>query len=239
MEEDFNLFRELGLTKNEEKVYETLIKFGKSSAGEASSRGNVPYSRIYDILDSLVNKGLVEVVPEKTKKFMPTKPDFLLQIINKKRKLLEKAEGKVKELKQFYNVEVKNPVIMGQGKRAFYKIVDNLKLPEKYGYTIKWSAEVNPNWTHDVKKRLKKGVDIKTLTRYDDETKKNVKDWLKINPNIKKFENGGVAISIIDNEEVMISLIKNNVTLLIKDKPFAKIMKKLFLETYKSAKKIK
>ena len=239
MAEDFDLFKELGLAKNEGKAYETLIKFGKSSAGEVSSRSGVPYSRIYDVLDSLLHRGLVEIIPEKTKKFVPTGPEPLLKIIEEKQKILEKARDKAKELKQIYDVKVKNPVIMGQGRKAFYKVVDELKKVEKYDYEIKWTSEINPKWTQNTKKKLKKGVDLKTLTRYDKKTEKNVKKWIKINKNIKKLNNEGVALSIIDDSEVMISLIKNNVTLLIRDEPFTKVMKKLFLETYNNAEKIK
>ena len=45
-------------------------------------------------------------------------------------------------------------------------------------------------------------------------------------------------MSIIDDEEVMIAMIKSNVTLLILDKPFAKIMRKFFACTYEEAKEI-
>ena len=69
-------------------------------------------------------------------------------------------------------------------------------------------------------------------------TKKDVKKWLKINKNIKNFENQGVAINITEHE-IMISLIKSNVTLLIRDKAFTKIMKKMFLASYDDAEKIK
>lgn len=238
MVDDFDLFDELGLTKNEGRAYETLVKFGKSSAGEVSARSKVSYSRIYDVLDSLLHKGLIEIVPEKTKKFIPSKPDSLLKLVEEKQKLLEKAKDKVKELKQFYNVKVKNPVIMGQGRKAFYKIAEELKKAEKYAYDVKWSAEVNPKWEQDTKKVLKKGCDIKTLVRYDKETEKDVKHWMKVNLNIRKMDNEGVALSIVDDKEVMISLIKNNVTLLIKDEAFTKVMKRMFLETYNNSKKI-
>ena len=56
---------------------------------------------------------------------------------------------------------------------------------------------------------------------------------------MRKIENDGVAMSIIDDSEVMVGLIKSNTTLLIRDAHFAKVMKKLFLETYKHAKEIK
>ena len=43
----------------------------------------------------------------------------------------------------------------------------------------------------------------------------------------------------MDDEEVMIALIKSDTTLLIRDKPFAKLMKKMFLATYNQAEQIK
>ena len=65
-------YSELGLTNNEGKVYESLVKFGKLSAGEVTKHSGTSYSKIYNILDSLINKGLVTVIPEKTKKFFPS-----------------------------------------------------------------------------------------------------------------------------------------------------------------------
>ncbi len=232
------LFEEVGLSKNEGKAYEVLVEFGKLSAGEISSKSGVPYGRIYDVLDSLINKGIVEVIPEKTKKFIPSSPDSFLKLIDKKKQILEQAKEKVKKLKDFYEKKEKNPVIMGEGKRAFYKIVQEMKKPEKYNYSIKWTSEFKPDWAKKIKSVLRKGADIKVLTRYDEETKADIKRWLKIHKNIKKIDNQGFAFSVIDDEEVMLSLIKNNFTFLVRDKAFAKIMKTLFLNTYKSAETI-
>ena len=142
-------------------------------------------------------------------------------------------------MKKFYNIKEKNPVILVKGQKSFYKIVRELKPPKKSNYLLKWSSEFNPEWVRSHEMNLKKGMDIKFLSRYDNETEKEVKKWLKVTKNIRKFNNDGVAFSIVDNEEIMIMLIKSNVTLLIKDKPFVKIMKKMFLETYKNAEKLK
>ena len=232
-------YEEFGLTKNESKVYEQLVRLGKIGSGDLSRESGVSYSKIYNILDSLINKGLVEVIPEKSKKFIPTSPKHLIEFIEEKQKKLEKAKEKAKKMKQFYDIKEKNPVMMALGKKGFYKIVKELKDVEKYSYVMKYTSEYRPDWIGYLKANIKKGKDIKTLTRYDEETEKNVKKYLKINKNIRKFSNEGVAMSVIDGEEVMISLIKSNVTLLIKDKPFVKIMKKMFEETYKNAGEIK
>ena len=84
----------------------------------------------------------------------------------------------------------------------------------------------------------KKGVDLKVLTRTDNETLPNIQKWLKVNKKIKQIENDGVAISIRDDSAIMVTLIKSNVTMLIRDKPFIALMKELFLNYYESAKPI-
>jgi len=232
-------YEEFKIKKNEAKVYEQLVRLGKIGSGDLSRESGVPYGKIYNILDSLINKGLAEVIPEKTKKFVPTSPKHLIEFIEEKQKKLEKAKEKAKKMKQFYDVKEKNPIVMEIGRKGFYKIVKELKHAEDYNYTIKWTSEYRPDWAENLRKNLKKGRDIKTLTRYDKETEKDEKEYLKINKNIRKFSNEGVAMSIIDNEQVMIALIKSNVTLMVRDKPLAKIMKQMFLDSYKDAEIIK
>ncbi len=237
--EEFESYEELGLTKSEGKVYETLVKFGKLAAGEISRESGVSYSKIYNVLDALISKGIVKVIPEKSKKFVPSSPEDLIKFIEEKQKRLEKAKEKANELKKFYEVKEKNPVVMEVGRKGFYKIVKELKDGTKYSHSVKYTCESRPEWMRNAVNNIKKGIDSKTLTRYDKETEKDVKKWLKVKKNMRKIDNEGVAMSIIDDEEVMIALIKSNVTLLIKDAPFTKIMKKMFEETYKNAEEIK
>jgi sugar-specific transcriptional regulator TrmB len=231
-------YKELGLTENEGKVYQALVESGKLGAGEASGRSGVSYSKIYNVLDSLIFKGLVKVIPEKSKKFVPTEPENLIRLIEEKEKILVLAREKAVKMKELYDVKEKNPVTLMYGKGGFNKIVKDLKKTEKYDYAIKFTSEPRAEWLGNIERGIKKGNDYKVLARFDSETEKNNKEWLKINKNIRKFDNEGVAMSIIDDSEVMIAIIKCNATLLIKDKAFAKIMKQLFINSYESAEKI-
>jgi sugar-specific transcriptional regulator TrmB len=231
-------YEELGLTNNEGKVYQALIEHGKLGAGEISGKSGVSYSKIYNVLDSLILKGFVKVIPEKSKKFVPSDPDSLIKIIEERQKRLEEAKEKAKKMKEFYDIKEKNPVTLVYGKGGFSKVVKELKKTEKYEYTMKWNSDPKPEWIRDVKEDVKKGKDIRVLARYDEETENNIKEWLKINKNIRIFPNEGVAISIIDDSEVMLGIIRSNVTLLIKDRAFSKLMKNLFLEAYKNSEKI-
>jgi len=231
-------YQELGFTKNETLAYESLVKHGKSPAAKISKDSGVPYSRIYDVLASLENKGLVKVIPEKTKHFIATDPDNLLKLLKTKQNKLADMAEEIKELKKFYDIKVKDPVILAFGKKNFYVIRKESKQPIKINYRIKYTSEPKPEFIKDTKKGIKKGVEYLDLVRADKENKKNIKIWQKVQKNIKKIDNDGVAIAIKD-DEVMISLIKSNVTTLIRDSPFAKIMAKLFKAYYNQAEPIK
>lgn len=233
-------YQELGLSQYEAKAYDALVRFGKAPASKISAESQVPYGRIYDVLESLIHKGLVKVLPGKTKEYVPTDPQTLLNLLKKKQHVLQDAEKEIQELKKFYEVTVKEPIIIAQGRRNFYVLNKELKESEKSQYTIRYIAEPKPEWIREAKSLIKKGVDIKNLTRYDDETKKNVSEWInKTGKRWKIIENEGIAIDLRDDEEILISLVKSNVTMLIRDKSFAKLMKKLFLAYWEKTPLIK
>jgi len=74
----------LGLTNNEAKVFDTLVKHGKQGSSSISKHSGVSYSRIYEVLGSLERKGFVKVIPEKSKKFVASDPEELKEIIAKR-----------------------------------------------------------------------------------------------------------------------------------------------------------
>ena len=110
--------------------------------------------------------------------------------------------------------------------------------PKTFKYSIKYTSEAKPEWLRRDKEMIKKGIDVRILTKYNKETEKDIKKWLKINRKIRKTRNKGATIGIVDSE-VVIGLIKSNVTLSIKDKAFIELMKDLFLERYNHAELIK
>jgi len=237
---EINEFAELGLTQNEGKAYNALLEHGKLSAGEVSKFGLVSYSRVYEVLAGLEQKGLVKIIPEKTKKFVPIDPSELMEIIKKRQQSLDKIKDKVNEMKDTYKERIKQPIIVGYGRNSFYKLVKEQSDAERYGYNIKYNSEYRPEWERKYNTNKKKGIVDKNLVRYDDETKKNVKKWIKTGrKNMKKFDNKGVAIGMHDDKEILISLINSNMTLLIRDEAFVKLMKQLFEDSYKNAEGIK
>jgi len=230
--------RQLGLSEYEEKAYRALVELGKSSASKIARQGEISYGKIYEVLNSLEAKGLIKIIPEETKKFVASDPKSLMKLIDKKEKDLLELKKDIKNLKQSYEVHKEEIVQVVKGKKNFYKLAKASPPAKKFSYSIKYTGEYHPDFVKGVKAHKRKGVDSKTLMRNSEETKKNIKKWLKVTPHIRKIENKGVAIGI-DESGVLIVLLNNNMSLLIKDKAFGEMMGVLFRNTYKNAEKVR
>lgn len=229
----------LGLTENESKAFKVLVRIGKASASEIAKEAGISAGRIYDVLGSLEHKGLIKVIPEKGKKFVPSDPEELRKIVEKRRKDLDEVEKDIDELKRSYEVKEKEPVEVVRGRRNFYKLERQMPKPKKCEYNIKYTSDYKPVWEREYKDYLKKGIELKELVRVDKETAKNVKRWLGVHKNIKQIPNKGVAVSIRDDSTIMIALIKSNTMMLVKDRPFVELMKELFEKYYEQAEPVR
>src|SRR6266849_6795963 len=78
-EMDFQRFwrrlQELGLNAYEARSYLVLVGHPRFKALELAARAHVPRQKIYEVLDSLVEKGFARVIQEKTKLFSAVPPD--------------------------------------------------------------------------------------------------------------------------------------------------------------------
>ena len=68
------LLVELGLKPYEARVYLALLSLGEATATDTASLAGIPQPRVYDTLNSLVKKGLVEVKMERPKKYRAVDP---------------------------------------------------------------------------------------------------------------------------------------------------------------------
>lgn len=224
----------LGLNSYEERAYLTLIKLGKTTASRIAQESEVPYGKIYPTLESLESKGLILVIPEKTKKFIASDPENLIELLRKKQSDIEDIEKELVKMRQIYIQSPKEPITIIKGQKNFYKVVQEMPVPKKYEYDIKHTSETKPEWIRDLVMAKKKRVDVKILTRYDDETKTNVKRWLRYTKNIKKIPNKGVAVAIIDDKFMFITMINSNITIIVHDKATIALFKELFENYYKN-----
>ncbi|MEM3596649.1 MAG: helix-turn-helix domain-containing protein [Candidatus Bathyarchaeia archaeon] len=87
-EEAKRILREMGLNTYEVDTYLALLESGQMTAMEISRKAKVPYSKIYEVLNSLRNKGWIKSVETRPTKYHPVAP--LEAIANAKLKFEEK-----------------------------------------------------------------------------------------------------------------------------------------------------
>jgi len=93
-ESDFQRYwrrlQQLGLNAYESRSYLVLLGHPKFKALELAARAHVPRQKIYEVLDSLVEKGFAQVVQEKTKLFSAVEPSLAIPgYLGRKRQTLE------------------------------------------------------------------------------------------------------------------------------------------------------
>ncbi len=94
------IFKEIGLTETEIKIYFSLLSLGTTSAGRIVEQTGIYRKNLYDALNKLIEKGLVSyTIENKIKYFQPKAPENLLRYLeDKKNKITEKENELKKEL---------------------------------------------------------------------------------------------------------------------------------------------
>lgn len=89
----------LGLTSGEAKAYLALLKLGASTVGPIVKDSHVSYSKIYEVLGRLSEKGLVSyIIKEKTKYFQAVEPHRLFDFLGKRERELSENRKKLATL---------------------------------------------------------------------------------------------------------------------------------------------
>lgn len=90
MEEDALI--SVGFSKNEAKVYLSLLRMGSSTAGGVASKCDIHRTNVYDALDRLTEKGLVTYVYKGNKKFFEAvDPTRIKELLRERLSAIEEA----------------------------------------------------------------------------------------------------------------------------------------------------
>ena len=73
------ILHQIGLTEYETRAYLILLERGVMTASEVSEHGGVPYSKVYETLNSLERKGWVEVERGRPSRYFPKAPSESLE----------------------------------------------------------------------------------------------------------------------------------------------------------------
>jgi sugar-specific transcriptional regulator TrmB len=69
----------LGLTEYEERALTELFTLGRTTAPTLAESTGIPKARVYGVLDALADRGFVEVIPERPKRYQPRSPETILE----------------------------------------------------------------------------------------------------------------------------------------------------------------
>jgi len=176
------ILEQAGFTQGEIRVYLSLLELGETTTGLIIKKSHITGSKVYEILEKLIEKGLVSyVIKEKTKYFQASSPRRLLDYINKKEQELlgEKKEIKnlIPELEslQKSKQEIQSSQ-MFEGyegiKTVFNLILETLKSGEEY-YAFSLGDELKDKnvmlfLENYHQKRVKKKIKVKIIANLNE-----------------------------------------------------------------------
>jgi sugar-specific transcriptional regulator TrmB len=111
--------QQIGLNAYEARSYLVLVGHPRFKALELAARARVPRQKIYEVLDSLVEKGFAQVVQEKTKLFSAVEPGLAIPAFLERHK--EAVEDQLADQRRHGNslaLELKAAYAEGQGGRG-------------------------------------------------------------------------------------------------------------------------
>lgn len=182
--------QELGLGKNEAKVYLALLEIGTSKVGELSKRTGIYRRTIYDALKGLMEKGLVSyIIKGKKRYFTASNPKILLDLVKEKEKKIKAMLPDLLSLKREEKEEIKAEIYTG--KKALKSLIEEqIECGEFYGIGITEKAwdVLNFSMPHLIKKVVKKKTRAKLLV--------HKKAWNILN----KIKSDKIKIKILPEE---------------------------------------
>ncbi|MBT5022020.1 TrmB family transcriptional regulator [Candidatus Woesearchaeota archaeon] len=223
----------LDLTKNEAVVYLTLLKLGESKVSEIIREANFKSGKIYQVLDSLVRKGLVSfVLKNKIKSYFAEDPEKLNEYLRTKQIELDEQEELVKNslpaLNKLYKFEKDvcgvNVFEGVEGVRtALFKFVERLSKNSTiriYGANDDVKRDVILRWPkYDLiiaAKNFKNKIIMSQITKKGREMRRNKKNKYKIykylkGKDVSNFMVAGNQVLLFNFEEPNCIFIENKV----------------------------
>lgn len=241
------LLSEIGLTGWESQTYLALLELGLTTTGPLVEKSDVPHSKIYAVLKSLIKKGLVSyIIKGKTKYFQVSSPQKIFNLFKEKEIRIKRV---IEELK-FKQKQEKHSVELFEGMKAirgmFLDIINKVKKGESwYGFSTGKTSENTEieefyEWW-GAHKNLRKLKDHLLISLKNKETflRSISKEAIPFARKITKYSKisfpGDVAI--FRNQVVILNWDETPTATLITNKNLAEQYTAFFLDLWKIAKK--
>ena len=155
---DIKKLQEAGLSSNEARVYFALLKIGSSSASELVKEAGIHRVLVYDVLDRLVEKGLIGTVTRTNKRYyQAADPSELLEYIDRQKRELDARRDElstmVPELQGLMRLaEKKEEVQVYRGIRGIITALDKFFAQKKSVYVFGSSGSTRDYLGHHFSK---------------------------------------------------------------------------------------
>ena len=223
--------QQLGLNAYEARSYLVLVGHPRFKALELAARAHVPRQKIYEVLDSLVEKGFAQVVQEKTKLFSAVEPSMAIpSFLSRRAQALQQdltdqsrmADGLMDDLATAYSE--------GQGGRGtldYLRIVSDTgqtavqyrkMLSEVEGEYLEFSRPphaVDPLDEQLVKQARARGVTCRLLIEADsmDEAhRQRLQEYSIAGVDVRQADSLPMKLAIFDGRKGMIALLDPVIT---------------------------
>jgi sugar-specific transcriptional regulator TrmB len=216
------LLKGLGFTEYESRTYFALAKLGPSTAREVAIESKLPRNKTYEMLNHLVQKGHVSLLPITPRKYKLINIRKLADEIDKKKKEVDDLESKFSEFEKF----IESPDRSGfneifwviKGQRAIAaKIAEETSALEKEAISVvRRSLDYLPG-LKNVEQATKRGVKTRIMGVIDKDNYKTVQKWMEAGVEFRaydeeKFGPTGTRFSVFDKKKVRITIGKPEVT---------------------------
>lgn len=209
---ELEILRKLGLSEGEIKVYGALLELGASALNGIHERTGIERRNIYDILNKLIERGIVTYVQENKKRFFRiAHPNNIIGYIRQQEHELESTKGEIlKHIPELVaKYEFKRQPMSGEifrgheGTKAVWEDMLNYKEIKWIGagrYIPKQMPHFFASWN---KRRIEKKIPILNIVRQ--ELRKEIKEPFKLETiryQPKEWSGNPTVISLYGNKVV-------------------------------------
>ena len=122
-----NLLEKIGLTPGEAEVYEVLVEIGLCTAGTIVKKASIASSKVYDVLQRLINKGLASyTIKNGVRYYDATPPERLINFLEEKREGIKQVEKEIEKI--IPAIRLKRSHIKEENKTVVYTGLQGAKL---------------------------------------------------------------------------------------------------------------
>ncbi|MFH5812035.1 TrmB family transcriptional regulator [Companilactobacillus sp. FL22-1] len=214
MDREINLLNNFGITNNEAKVYITLLQMDASTGYKISKLSGIPRSKIYNLLSSLEDKGLVLKSADETPlyKSLPVK-ELISKLKNDSKEHIDDIEVSLKDLGTVTKPE--SIWLIDSYAQVFEKVLYQINNAEKSLFVQIYSEDLSPeiiSALSNAEKRLHKFVVI-LFSNHNSYSLPFNRFYKHLFESDKTLDYGGRWINIVsDGNEVTYGKLPNKAT---------------------------